>query len=425
MRSYLGLKKVFDQTGEAVTLGGGGGEHFFVVDRAHAQTGGLVGDTGDRGAFQAEAGGGFQFTRRRHADSVNAKRAQGTNLGRRLVAGAGDLGVRAGLEHDAGVIGGPAESLQQPRRARIRKPRTVSPPRLRIGPGAVADDRHQIASTQIGANAAGRIGDQERLDPELTCHVDRPQHAAPRMAFVVVQAAREDEHFLACPRADTQRTTMPLDRRDRQVGNGAEWQLICITKAIREITQAGAQDDGESRPATLHVGDKLREIVRHGRGGVYRMDSPTATVPGQCPPWRKGLSMGSTTRSSIALVVCTGTLLLLAGCPAQQEVGPPKVDESALAAARTKGKEAAEQDLKNGILKQKEFPPLPYSLQQMKFIKLLKSECGVEWEVVHGPHESKELRAEVDGYNAVMAGELRNRFGLDIFERLYQKAEEK
>ena len=135
--------------------------------------------------------------------------------------------------------------------------------------------------------------------------------------------------------------------------------------------------------------------------------------------------MGSTTRSSIALVVCTGTLLLLAGCPAQQEVGPPKVDESALTAARAKGKEAAEQDLKNGILKQKEFPPLPYSLQQMKFIKLLKSECGVEWEVVHGPHESKELRAEVDGYNAVMAGELRNRFGLDIFERLYQKAEEK
>jgi len=134
----------------------------------------------------------------------------------------------------------------------------------------------------------------------------------------------------------------------------------------------------------------------------------------------------STLARAIALAAFMAGISLLTGCPAQPpKAGPPKIDDSALTAARAKGKEAAEQDLKKGILKQKEFPPLPYSLQQMKFIKLLKSECGVEWEVVQGPHDSKELRAEVDGYNAVMAGELRNKFGLDIFEQLYKKAEEK
>jgi hypothetical protein len=85
-------------------------------------------------------------------------------------------------------------------------------------------------------------------------------------------------------------------------------------------------------------------------------------------------------------------------------------------------KEAAEQDLANGVLKQKEFPPLPYSLQQMKYIKLIKEECGVEWEVVRGPSDSKELREEVAGYNEVMRAEIGRRFGGDVFAKLQEKA---
>ena len=102
-----------------------------------------------------------------------------------------------------------------------------------------------------------------------------------------------------------------------------------------------------------------------------------------------------------------------------------KADAPDVVTARATGKAAAEEDLKRGILKQKEYPAETDSLQKMKFIKLLKSECGVEWEVVQQPGGSETLRAEVDGYNAVMAGELRQKFGLDIFERIYQKVDEK
>jgi hypothetical protein len=93
-------------------------------------------------------------------------------------------------------------------------------------------------------------------------------------------------------------------------------------------------------------------------------------------------------------------------------------------AARAKGTLEAKQDIDRGVLKQKEYPPLPYSLQQINFIKLIKSECGVEWQVVNGP-DSPALRQEVAAYNDAMRGEIQRRFGADIIQKLHEKAEAK
>ena len=108
---------------------------------------------------------------------------------------------------------------------------------------------------------------------------------------------------------------------------------------------------------------------------------------------------------------------LLAGCESRQAaVGQD---------ARAKGRQDAEHDIAGGILKEKEYPPLPYSLQEINYIKLIKDECGVQREVVNAPNDSKEIREEVAGYNEVMHAEIRRRFGADIIQKLRAKATER
>ena len=86
---------------------------------------------------------------------------------------------------------------------------------------------------------------------------------------------------------------------------------------------------------------------------------------------------------------------------------------------------AAIADLEKGVLKQKEYPPLPYPPHYQDYIRLLKSEARVEWEVVRSPADSKQLREEVDGYNDVMRAEIQHRFGSDIFQKLRLKSQGK
>jgi hypothetical protein len=112
------------------------------------------------------------------------------------------------------------------------------------------------------------------------------------------------------------------------------------------------------------------------------------------------------------------TLLVLASAVAASDDGPktkPRPD-------RLQGMKAAISDLEKGILKQKEYPPLPYPPHYPEFIRLLKSECHVEWEVIEQRADSDELREEVGGYNDVMRAEIEHRYGRDIFEKLQKRA---
>jgi hypothetical protein len=118
-----------------------------------------------------------------------------------------------------------------------------------------------------------------------------------------------------------------------------------------------------------------------------------------------------------AVVLALACGLLLAGCATDA------ARSEKAGGAPEKGRQAAEEDLKKGALKQKEYPPLPYSLQTMRFIRLLKSECGVEWEVVNSKEDSKELREEVAAYNEVMRAAIEKKCGPGAFARLREKAE--
>jgi hypothetical protein len=105
--------------------------------------------------------------------------------------------------------------------------------------------------------------------------------------------------------------------------------------------------------------------------------------------------------------------LVLAGCGDSQSAG---------VRGAQKGTQDAERDRQAGILKLKEYPPLPYSLAEMQYIKLLKERCGVEHEVLSGPGQDQELRAETEAYNRVMTAAIQNQFGADILGKLRREA---
>src|ERR1041384_7580386 len=88
-------------------------------------------------------------------------------------------------------------------------------------------------------------------------------------------------------------------------------------------------------------------------------------------------------RSRAVWCLAAGAFLALAGCPESRRAvtGGGGGQQAAQAAGRQRGLRDAERDVKAGALKLKESPPLPYSLAEIKYIKLLKERCGVGREV--------------------------------------------
>jgi hypothetical protein len=123
-------------------------------------------------------------------------------------------------------------------------------------------------------------------------------------------------------------------------------------------------------------------------------------------------------RAQAAWCLGAALALMLAGCQDSRPGGG--------VAGRQKGAEDAERDVKAGVLKLKEYPPLPYSLEEINYIKLLKERCHVEHEVLSNPsgdkEKDKELRAEVEAYNSVMTAEIKKKYGADILDKLRKEA---
>jgi hypothetical protein len=126
--------------------------------------------------------------------------------------------------------------------------------------------------------------------------------------------------------------------------------------------------------------------------------------------------------------------LLFSSCREGQPAGPSgadtgrqqitqKADEEHTSplTGKEKGVRDAERDREKGILKLKEYPPLPYSLTDIRYITLLKERCGVEHEVLGGGND-QDLRAEAQAYNGIMSAAIREKFGDEILTRLRQEA---
>jgi hypothetical protein len=122
--------------------------------------------------------------------------------------------------------------------------------------------------------------------------------------------------------------------------------------------------------------------------------------------------------------LCVLAIAVLAGfCTAPARSGPPKAkqDQKHPNADRLKGMKAAVADIEAGKLKVKS-RPLPDPAWHGRYVKLLKKECGVEWEMVTDKFEDK-LVAEMGGYNDVMRVEIEHRFGWGILGKLAKRAE--
>jgi hypothetical protein len=104
---------------------------------------------------------------------------------------------------------------------------------------------------------------------------------------------------------------------------------------------------------------------------------------------------------------------------AARDAGGDRADDLT---GRQKGLRDAERDVQGGVLKLKEYPPLRYSLAEVRSIKLLEERCGVGHEVLAGPGAVPGLRAAAEGYNGVMTAEIKKRFGADILARLRRVA---
>jgi hypothetical protein len=89
---------------------------------------------------------------------------------------------------------------------------------------------------------------------------------------------------------------------------------------------------------------------------------------------------------------------------------------------RLKGMKDAVADLEKGLLQQKDYNDRPDSPEWANYVALLTKECGVKWVTVLRDKVSVE---EMEGYNDVMRAEIEHRFGRDIFDKLWKKAEEK
>ena len=121
--------------------------------------------------------------------------------------------------------------------------------------------------------------------------------------------------------------------------------------------------------------------------------------------------------------LCVLAIAVLAGfCTAPAHSGPPKakLDQKHPNADRLKGMKAAVADIEAGKLKLKS-PPLPDPPWHGPYVKLLKKECGVEWEMVTDKFD--KLIPKMGGYNDVMRVEIEHRFGYGILGKLQKRAE--
>jgi hypothetical protein len=128
-------------------------------------------------------------------------------------------------------------------------------------------------------------------------------------------------------------------------------------------------------------------------------------------------------RTSLYFAVVSLVGILVLTSMADEPKG--ELTKAKISPARLKGMQAAIADLEKGVIKQKEYPPLPYPPYYPAFIRLLKSECGVAWEVVSSRTQSKDLRERMGGYNDLMRAEIEHRFGRDIFKNLIDRAKAK
>lgn len=133
--------------------------------------------------------------------------------------------------------------------------------------------------------------------------------------------------------------------------------------------------------------------------------------------------MGGVTRwTAVALGLIAA--VALAGCASDSPSGDQSKSTTNSLSGRNKGAKEAADAIAAGNLKLKEYPPLPYPPGHQEYVALLRTRCGVEYEVPQLPPGVAEADfiQEVQGWNEVMQAEIRRKYGPGIFEQLQEEA---
>src|SRR5262245_59430906 len=127
-------------------------------------------------------------------------------------------------------------------------------------------------------------------------------------------------------------------------------------------------------------------------------------------------------------IVAAGFAVVIAGCqPATATFYATASSGTNTSTSREKGTREAKEAFAAGVLKLKEYPPLTSPAWIGKYIKLLKERCGVDYEVPQLPKGTSEedFIQEIRGWNEVMEGEIKKKFGNDILQKLREEAQAK
>ena len=208
-----------------------------------------------------------------HADEVGAEGAEGADLGGRLVAGAEDGEVDAFGQRDVllcGLFGGEFAQARRVGGGHVEEAQAGAgadgEARLVGADGGVLAGEVDVvgdadeAALRVGlVDAAGGVGDDERLAAEQAEHAHGEGDLGHCVAFVGVHAALHDGDGDAADGADDELALVAFDggaREVRDLGVGDDDGVLDLRG---EAAEAGAEDDAERG---LEVG--LEEDVGEG-----------------------------------------------------------------------------------------------------------------------------------------------------------------
>ncbi len=128
-------------------------------------------------------------------------------------------------------------------------------------------DRDQRRRRPVQLEAAGGVGDQQRLAAEALERVDRDAHGGGVAALVIMAAALEERDPLAFDRADDEPPGMALDARDGKARQFRIGELDRVLRFLGERPEARAEHDAERRQAVeavlLERDDRASDVLVH------------------------------------------------------------------------------------------------------------------------------------------------------------------
>jgi hypothetical protein len=141
----------------------------------------------------------------------------------------------------------------------------------------IAED-HQVAGSERLVQAARGIGHDQRVRAQSTHHPHWKRDVAQAVALVIVDAAAHRDHGYVLQSAQHQLARVALHGRDRKVRDVRIRHDDRRLDLVRQIAQARAEDQRDSRLQCAARPDRIRGFAHAFGDREARLSSPGRTV---------------------------------------------------------------------------------------------------------------------------------------------------